>query len=41
MKLLFSKEVIAQRIGQLATRINRDYGERPVVLVVLLKGAQL
>lgn len=41
MKLLFSKEVIARRIGQLAARINHDYGERPVVLVVLLKGAQL
>lgn len=39
MKRLFSEKQIEERVGALARRINKDYSEREVILVGVLKGA--
>lgn len=39
IKVLYSREEINQRIEEMAKQISRDYGEKPLVLVGILKGA--
>jgi hypoxanthine-guanine phosphoribosyltransferase len=40
--VLFSADVIAEKVGELAGRIDRDYGDDGVAVVVLvLKGAAI
>jgi len=39
IKVLYSRDEINQRIGEMAQQIARDYGEKPLVLVGILKGA--
>ncbi|MBA4421971.1 MAG: hypoxanthine phosphoribosyltransferase [Syntrophus sp. (in: bacteria)] len=38
-EILFPKEVISRRVGELAGRISRDYDGRELLLVGILKGA--
>ena len=38
-KILYTEEQIAKRISQLAKEITRDYHQKPLVLIGLLKGA--
>ncbi|MGD0578534.1 MAG: hypoxanthine phosphoribosyltransferase [Bryobacteraceae bacterium] len=37
--LLLSAETIAQRVAELGDQISTDYGERPLVLIGVLKGS--
>lgn len=39
MKTLYSREQIQQRVEELALQIAKDYGDKPLVLVGILKGA--
>jgi len=39
MKVLYSREEISQRVEELAHQIADDYGDKPLVLVGILKGA--
>src|SRR3989338_1821101 len=39
LKILISKEEIAKRISGLASEINRDYVDRELVVVCILKGS--
>ena len=39
MRLLFSEKQIQQRIGALARQITKDYSDREIILVGVLKGA--
>lgn len=39
IRVLYSREEINQRIEEMAKQISRDYGEKPLVLVGILKGA--
>ncbi len=40
-RILFSEETIAARVEELADRIRRDYAEREVAFISVLKGAAL
>src|ERR1039458_369585 len=37
--LLYSAEAIAQRVAELGAQISADYGDRPLVLIGVLKGS--
>src|ERR1035438_2276407 len=37
--LLISAEAIAQRVAELGAQISADYGDRPLVLIGVLKGS--
>jgi hypoxanthine phosphoribosyltransferase len=37
--LLFSSETIARRVAELGAQISAEYGERPLVLIGVLKGS--
>jgi hypoxanthine phosphoribosyltransferase len=39
LEILFPKEMINKRVGELAGQISRDYGRREPLLVCILKGA--
>ncbi|HVZ61222.1 MAG TPA: hypoxanthine phosphoribosyltransferase [Terriglobales bacterium] len=41
LRLLLSREQIAQRVSEIATEISRDFARRPIVLVGVLKGAAI
>jgi hypoxanthine phosphoribosyltransferase len=41
LKVLFSREQIAARVGELGAQITRDFAGEPVVLVGVLKGAAI
>lgn len=41
LKVLYSREQIAERIVALAAAISRDYAGEPVILVGVLKGAAI
>lgn len=36
---LFSEEIIAERVKALGEQISQDYGDKPILLVGILKGA--
>lgn len=38
-KILFDESAIAEKVGELASQISKDYAGREVVLVCILKGA--
>ena len=38
-EILFSKEVIQKRVGELAAQISKDYAGRELILIGVLKGA--
>ena len=40
-KILFTEDVIAKRVSELAAEISKDYAGKEVVVVGLLKGAIL
>jgi len=39
--VLFSTEVISEKVSELAARIDRDHGDDGVVVIVVLKGAAI
>jgi len=39
LKVLYTAEQIEERVEQLADQIRQDYGDRPLVAVIVLKGA--
>lgn len=39
--LLFSADTIAEKVNELAVRIDRDHGDEGVVVVVVMKGAAM
>jgi len=39
LDLLFSAEIIARRVAELGARIDAEYGQRPLVLIGVLKGS--
>jgi hypoxanthine phosphoribosyltransferase len=41
LKVLFTREQIAQRVAEMGAEINRDYDGQPVILLGVLKGAAI
>ena len=41
MKVLLDEQTIIARVSELAVKISRDYSEKDLVLVAILKGAQI
>src|SRR5579864_6499282 len=41
LKILISKEQIAQRVAEMGAQITRDFSAQPIILVAVLKGAAI
>jgi hypoxanthine phosphoribosyltransferase len=41
MKILMSEQTIERRVDKLAAQISRDYSDKELVLIAILKGAQI
>ncbi len=38
-RILFSREEISKRVSELGNEISRDYGDKEIVVISLLKGS--
>ena len=41
LKVLITREQIAQRVAEMGADINRDYAGQPIILLGVLKGAAI